>query len=76
MDRIIVEQSESFQKELAALARMVSFARQTAQDLNVSLPTYFLDMALASVLDELKIAGVDVSSVAGTAEVGHVEGYH
>lgn len=76
MDRIIIEQSESFQKELAALARMVSFARQSAQDLNVSLPTYFLDMALASVLDELKIVGVDVSSVAGAAEAGHVEDYH
>ena len=76
MDRIIVEQSENFQKELAALARMISFARQSAQDLNVSLPTYFLDMALASVLDELKIAGVDVSTGAGTAEIGHVEGYH
>ncbi|UVC12313.1 hypothetical protein IHQ71_29240 (plasmid) [Rhizobium sp. TH2] len=76
MERSIVEQSENFQKELAALARIVSFARQTAQDLNVSFPAYFLDMALASVLDELKIAGVDISSVSGTVELGHVQGYH
>jgi hypothetical protein len=40
------------------------------------LPTYFLDMALASVLDELKIAGVDISSVQGATVAGHVQGYH
>jgi hypothetical protein len=76
MKNTIADQSENFQRELAALARMVTFARQTAQDLNVSLPTYFLDMALASVLDELKIAGVDISSVQGATVAGHVQGYH
>jgi tRNA A-37 threonylcarbamoyl transferase component Bud32 len=76
MKNVIAEQSGDFQKELAALARMVTFARQTAQDLNVSFPTYFLDMALASILDELKIAGVDVSAVPRTVEVMHIKGYH
>lgn len=76
MTNMIVEQSEDFQKELAALARIVTFARQSASDLNVAFPTYFLDMALAAVLDEMKIAGVDVSSVAGTAEFVQIKGYH
>jgi hypothetical protein len=76
MDKLIAEQSENFQKDLAALARMITFARQTAQDLNVSFPAYFLDMALAATLDELKISGVDISTVAGTADLGHIKGYH
>lgn len=76
MDKLIAEQSENFQEELAALARLVTFARQTAQDLNVTFPIYCLDMALGAVLDELKIVGVDVSTIAGAGEIGHIKGYH
>lgn len=76
MKAVVVEQSEDFQKELAALARMVTFARQSAQDLNVAFPTYFLDMALAAILDELKIAGVDVSAVGAASDALHIKGYH
>lgn len=74
MDQIIAGQSENYQKDLAALARMVTFARQAAQDLNISFPEYCLDLALAAVLDELKIAGVDISTV-GKPELGYIHGY-
>lgn len=75
MKEIIAEQSESYQEELAALARLVTFARQSAQDLNVSFPAYCLDMALSAILDELKVAGVDVSSL-GKREFSFIQGYH
>lgn len=76
MNKLIAEQSENFQTELAALARLVTFARQAAQDLNVTFPVYCLDMALGAVLDELKIAGVDVSTIAGAGQMGHIKDYH
>lgn len=76
MKELIAEQSEGFHEELAALARIVAFARQTAQDLNVSFPAYCLDMALGAILDELKVAGADISALAGTTDAGQIKGYH
>nr|WP_246745993.1 MULTISPECIES: hypothetical protein [unclassified Ciceribacter] len=37
---------------MAALARMLTFARTSASDLKLDLPVYCLDMALTAVLAE------------------------
>ena len=39
-------------KELTSLARMLMFARQTAQDLKSDFSVYCLDMALMELLEE------------------------
>lgn len=52
--------STEFEKELAALARMVTHARQTAQDLGTTMPTYCLDVALAAIIEEMEMHGVDL----------------
>jgi hypothetical protein len=66
------------QKELASLARMVAFVRRTAQELNVQLPTYCLGMALDAVIDEMKVAGIDVASIVAADDYPTmiVTGYH
>jgi hypothetical protein len=53
-----------YHQELAALARLVTYARQSAQALNIEFPTYCLDLALAAVLEQLN--GVN-DSAAGRA---------
>lgn len=64
------------QKELAALVRMIAFARQTALDLNLQLPSYCLEIAMDAVIEELKVAGVDVRSIAGNDEIAPLSMYH
>ena len=73
---MLADQSIDRQKELAALARMVTFARRAAQSMNIELPTYCLNLALDSIIEEMKIAGIDVSSIVGQDASPIVKGYH
>lgn len=52
--------STDFEKELFALARMVTHARQSAQALDIAMPTYCLDVALAAILEEMEMHGIDL----------------
>jgi hypothetical protein len=63
-------------KELAALARLVTFARQSAQSLKVAFPTYCLDLALGAVLEEMKDIGMDTTRVMANDSYGIPGGYH
>ena len=49
--------------ELAALARLVTYARQTADALDISLSAYCLDLALGSILEEMQDMGVDTGKL-------------
>jgi hypothetical protein len=57
--------NSDFEKELAALARMVTHARQSASDLKIAMPAYCLEMALAAILEEMELHGVDLGKTAG-----------
>jgi hypothetical protein len=51
-------------RELASLARLVTYARNSAKDLKVESPTYCLDLALGLLLEELSKCGVsDVEGI-------------
>jgi hypothetical protein len=41
-------------KELASLARLVTFAQQSAKELNVEFPAYCLDLALGALVQEIQ----------------------
>ena len=40
-------------KELASIARLISYARQSAKSVDADFPVWCLDMALAAVLQEI-----------------------
>lgn len=40
-------------KELASLARLVTFAKQRAHELDAEFPAYCLDLALGAILQEM-----------------------
>lgn len=40
-------------KELASIARLISFARQSAMEINADFPVWCLDLALGAVLQEM-----------------------
>lgn len=44
--------------ELISLARLVTYARNSARDLNAEFSTYCLDLALGSLVEELNKCGV------------------
>ena len=44
-------------KELASLARLVNYARQSAKGINAEFPAYCLDLALGALLQELEDRG-------------------
>lgn len=50
-------QSEEQLKELASLARLIAFARQSAKDLNAEFSVHCLDLALGSLLQDLQVNG-------------------
>lgn len=57
------ENETDFAKDLAALARMVTYARHSAHTLKLDFPVYCLEISLAAVLEEMKKLGVDTSQV-------------
>lgn len=44
-------------KELASIARLITYARQSAKGLNVEFPVWCLDLALGAVLQEMYAKG-------------------
>jgi len=50
-------------EEILALGRMISFACQRAQSMNLEFSTYCLEMALTSLIQDMKNAGVVAASV-------------
>ena len=52
-----------FLKEMAAIARMITMARQTANDLGADFPTYCLDLALGAVLQVMEQSGAEISPI-------------
>ncbi|MCF3640594.1 hypothetical protein LXM94_11525 [Rhizobium sp. TRM95111] len=48
-------------KEIAAIARMISLARQQANDTGEEFLTYCLDMSLAAAMQILELGGETVS---------------
>ncbi len=48
-------------EEILALGRMISFACQRAQSMNLEFSTYCLEMALTSLVQDMKNAGVAAS---------------
>ncbi|MDE1991037.1 MAG: hypothetical protein KGI75_00975 [Rhizobiaceae bacterium] len=53
------QDSESL-KELASIARMITYARQSAKSLNADFPVWCLDLALGAVLQEMYANGLQV----------------
>jgi hypothetical protein len=45
-------------KELASIARLITYARQSAKNLNVEFPVWCLDLALGAVLQEMYANGL------------------
>lgn len=78
MDTAIAYDSKDkdFARELTALARLVTFARHCARDLNLKLPGYCLDVALMSVLEEVEKCGIDVKEVAAKDDYGVPAAFH
>lgn len=55
-------------EELASLARLIVYARQTAKDLEIDFPTYLLDLAHGAVVEEIQAIGGEVSPANWHAE--------
>jgi hypothetical protein len=45
-------------KELASIARLITYARQSAKELNADFPVWCLDLALGAVLQEMYSGGL------------------
>jgi hypothetical protein len=45
-------------KELASIARLITYARQSAKVLNADFPVWCLDLALSAVLQEMYANGL------------------
>lgn len=63
-------------KELASIARLITYARQSAKELNVEFPVWCLDLALGAVLQEMYAGGekpplFDDGSEAASAAARH-----
>jgi hypothetical protein len=58
-------------KELASLARLVTFAQQSAKELNVEFPAYCLDLALGALVQEIQSGTPGGERVAHTLSVVH-----
>jgi hypothetical protein len=52
-------------KELASIARLISYARQSAAGLKADFPVWCLDLALGAVLQEIYAMGDQPSPFAG-----------
>lgn len=51
-------------RELLSLARLVTYARNVANDLKVESPTYCLELALGSLFEEISACGIGAIEVA------------
>ena len=48
-------------KELASIARLITYARKSAKNLNAEFPVWCLDLALGAVLQEMYANGLQAS---------------
>ena len=55
---------------------MITHARQSANDLHIAMPVYCLDMALAAILEEMELHGIDLKKVGSTNGAGIPVGFH
>ena len=55
---------------------MVTHARQSAHELQIAMPTYCLDMALAAILEEMELHGVDLKKAAKKDKLGVPAAFH
>ncbi|MET0747124.1 MAG: hypothetical protein ABWY49_02955 [Rhizobium sp.] len=55
-------------KELASIARLITYARQSAKGLNADFPVWCLDLALGAVLQEMCAKGNQPSHLADIDE--------
>ncbi|MGO7213281.1 hypothetical protein GR247_09985 [Rhizobium leguminosarum] len=55
------QKSEEELKELASLARLVAYARESARELNAEFSAYCLDLALGALLQDLDRGDVSLS---------------
>lgn len=56
----IADEMDDRKLELISLARLVTYARNSAKDLKVDFSTYCLDLALGSLVEEISKCGVGV----------------
>lgn len=75
-NKISAAKNKEFEKELLALARMVTHARRSANDLQISMPTYCLDMALAAILEEMELHGIDMQKSKTKPNLSAANAYH
>ncbi len=54
-------------RDIASLARLVSYARQNARQLNAEFSVYCLDLALGALLQDLSESGINLP-VEGTVD--------
>ena len=54
----MADEADDRVRELASLARLVTYGRNSAKDLKIEFSTYCLDLALGSLLEELSRCGV------------------
>lgn len=47
-------------RDMASLARLVSYARQNARELNAEFSVYCLDLALGALLQDLSESGINL----------------
>lgn len=57
------DQNDAIATELVSIARLVTYARNSASDLDLEFSTYCLDLALGSLVEEIKKHGVDNTEV-------------
>lgn len=62
-------QTDSDSDEVLALGRMVSFVCQRAKQLNLGMSTYFLEMALTSLVQDIGEREVPTTSMAAEQAV-------
>ncbi len=60
-------------RELVSLARLVTYARNSAKDLKVEFSTYCLDLALGSLIEEISKCGV--GDIDGTDHEDHTPSF-
>lgn len=63
-------------KELASIARLITYARQSAKTLNAGFPVWCLDLALGAVLQEMYGAGAQAIAVQDDGEPLYVGEVH
>jgi hypothetical protein len=72
----IAEMDSDSLKELASIARLITYARQSAKELNAEFPVWCLDLALGAVLQEMYSGGEKPPLFEDSAEASGVAARH